>query len=465
MRSLLIRGASVVTEAGVQQEDLLIEGGVIAKIGRVEEIDRETETLDLAGKIVLPGGVDVHTHLDSQLNGAATADDFLSGSIAAVCGGTTTIIDFSPQGADLGLVDSLRAHRQRADGRAVIDYGLHQCVTNLRTGSLTELPQLVAEGATSVKAFMAYRGTLMLEDAELRELFVAAAQVKVKVCLHAEDGDAIDALATQMVHEGLTGARGHQLSRPPHTEVAAVRRALAMVEETGASVYFVHISTAEAVQAIAEARSQGLDVAAETCTHYLMLDEGVYDADDAIARGYIIAPPLRSTHHQNSLWSALHTEALSVVSSDHCPYCLEEKNSPQHDDFRTVPNGAPGIEHRMRLLYSEGVAKGRLSLPEFVRVTATNPARHFGIYPQKGVITVGADADLIILDPAGTTLVQQEKQHQQVDYTPYHDWELRGRIERVYARGELVVKDDKFVADIGRGRFLHRNSMEGSSNE
>jgi len=452
-----IIGGMVATEEGLQRADLLLENGVIADLAPAQAaVHGVGDVVDATGRLILPGGVDVHTHLDSHLNGAVTADDFRSGTIAAACGGTTTIIDFSPQIPGHTLHASLAAHRARAEGRAAIDYGLHQCVTDLEAGSLEELPGLLEAGVASVKAFMAYRGTLMLEDNSLRELFVAAAALGIQVCLHAEDGDAIDELATQHVSAGLTGAKGHHRSRPPKTEVDAVRRAIAMIRETGAAVYFVHISTAGAVREIARARAEGLDVMAETCTHYLVLDEEVYDQDEQVARGYIIAPPLRDAREREALWEALRTGALSVVSSDHCPYCLSEKNSPAHADFRTVPNGAPGIEHRMLVLYSHGVHAGRITIEEYVRLTAANPARRFGIYPQKGTIAVGSDADLVILDPAGHTVINQTNQHQRVDYSPYHDWKVHGRIERVYSKGVLVSQDGSFVGEVGRGRYLQR---------
>lgn len=461
MAKLLIKGGAIATEQGLRHEDILIDGDIITQIAAAIEPDETVdEVLDAEGRLVLPGGVDVHTHLDSQLNGAATADDFYSGTIAAASGGTTTIIDFSPQTRGQSLLASYAAHRSRADGRAVIDYGMHQCVTDLRGGSLEELPELLAEGVSSFKAFMAYRGTLMLEDDDLRALFTAATEIGAQVCLHAEDGDAIDALADQLAGEGQTGAKGHHLSRPPKTEVDAVRRAIGMIRETNASVYFVHISTGGAVAEITRARAEGLDVVAETCTHYLVLDEDLYDRKDSEARGYIIAPPLRDSSDRDALWQALRSGALTVVSSDHCPYCLSEKNSPAHLDFRTVPNGAPGIEHRMLLLYSAGVHSGRISIEDYVRLTSAGPARQFGIYPKKGVIAVGSDADLVILDEASTTVIRQDQQHQKVDYTPYHNWELQGRIERVYSRGNLVIEDGEFVGEQGRGEFLRRGAKE-----
>lgn len=458
MSKLLLQGGLVASDSGVARLDLLIsDGKVIARAPHISIEGEEVEIVDVTHRIVIPGGVDVHTHLDSRLNGANTADDFESGTKAAAAGGTTTIIDFAPQGGGQSLVESHEAHLGRAEGRAVIDYGLHQCVTDLEAGSLDELPELVARGVTSFKAFMAYRGTAMLEDPELKALFRASTALGAQVCLHAEDGDEIDQNAAELVSAGMTGAKGHHLSRPPHTEVNAVERALGMIKETGASVYFVHISTEAAATAVARAREEGLRVVAETCTHYLVLDESLYDQPDEIANGYIIAPPLRTDSEQAALWEGLKRGDLTVVSSDHCPYCLSEKNSPNHADFRQIPNGAPGIEHRMQLLYSEGVSRDRITLPEYVQLASTAPAKQFGLYPAKGALEVGSDADLVILNPQGETVVRQETQLQRVDYTPYDGWKLHGELERVYSRGELVISEGKYVGAEGRGRFLVRS--------
>lgn len=465
-RTLAFRGGTVVSPRGVEKADVLVTGGKISAVGDLpQQLPPETVEVDVTGRLVLPGGVDVHTHLDSPLNGATTADDFRTGSIAAACGGTTSIVDFSPQERGRTLGESLALHQERARGRSMIDYGMHQCLTDLDGGSVTEIQALSEQGVSSLKVFMAYRGTLMLTDDELREVFAEAARVGAQVCIHAEDGDEIDRLADQMVQYGQAGAKGHYLSRPPETEVSAVHRAIALAQESGVHIYFVHISTQGAVEAIAQARGEGRPVAGETCTHYLMLDPDVYDLEEEQARGYVIAPPLREEQHREALWQGLRDGHLSVVSSDHCPYCLSEKNARCHADFRQIPNGGPGIEHRMQILYSEGVAAGNLTLEQYVRITAEGPARQFGLYPRKGVLAVGADADLVILDPEGATLISASTQWQRVDYTPYEGWRLTGAVERVYSRGELLVLDGEFVAGVSdeapaRGRFLVRQVID-----
>lgn len=462
MNSLLIRAGTVVSPRGTELADVLVVDGVVRAVGELPEaLPDNTEVVDATGLLVLPGGVDVHTHLDSPLNGATTADDFETGSIAAACGGTTSIIDFSPQARGSSLVESLTLHQARAQDRSVIDYGMHQCVTDLAGGSVSELEALAERGVSSVKVFMAYRGTLMLEDHELHSVLTEAARLGMKVCIHAEDGDEIDRLAEDTVRRGETGAKGHYLSRPPHTEVSAVERAIGMAAEIGTQIYFVHISTAGAVEAIAQARARGQSVTGETCTHYLMLDSEVYDLQEEKARGYVIAPPLREEPHRAALWQGLRDGALSVVSSDHCPYCLSEKNAHEHKDFRQIPNGGPGIEHRMQVLYAHGVVGGNLSLEQYVQITAEAPAREFGLFPRKGVVAVGSDADLVLLQPSGSTLISAETQKQRVDYTPYEGWRLPGSVARVYANGELLVLSGEFVGSRSAGRFLSRPATTG----
>ncbi len=460
MTSTLFRGGTVVNADGSQRTDVLVVDEVVSAVGDLSSLTTDDiAVIDLAGKLLLPGGVDVHTHLDSGLNGPATADDFESGTVAAAVGGTTTIVDFAAQNRGQGLLDALELHADKARSKAVIDYGLHMCVSDLYDGALSDMRRVVDAGVTSFKTFMAYRGTLMLDDGELFDVLRTAGGLGAQVCVHAENGDVIDRLAADLVAQGRTGPKSHLLSRPPSTEVEAVRRAIAIAGMADAPVYFVHVSTQGAVDAIGEARHNSAAVAGETCTHYLTLDPALYDQPGFKAAEVVLTPPLREQHHRDALWRALRTGELSVVSSDHCPYCLVDKERYGAADFRLIPNGGPGIEHRMQVVYGRGVAAGLLTVERYVDLVAATPARQFGLYPRKGVIQPGSDADLVVLDSAGETRISVETQQQRMDYTPYDGWQLPGSFEAVYSRGELIVEGGRFVGQQGRGRFLRRDRV------
>ncbi|MDQ7908877.1 dihydropyrimidinase [Phytohabitans sp. ZYX-F-186] len=461
MTRTLFTGGTVVSATGSLRADVLVVDEAVAAVGNLSQLatTMDVDVVDVGGRLLLPGGVDVHTHLDSGLNGPKTADDFESGTIAAAAGGTTTLVDFAAQAPGLGLMDSLAAHADKARGKAVVDYGFHMCVSDLYDGAMADFADVVASGVTSFKVFMAYRGTLMLDDGQLFDVLRRAGSLGAQVCVHAENGDVIDRLAADLVAAGTTGPRGHLLSRPPKTEVEAVRRAIAIADMASAPIYLVHVSTAGAVEAVAAARRNGGAVAAETCTHYLTLDPEMYEAPGFEGGKVVLTPPLRSEEHRDALWDGLGLGDLSVVSSDHCPYCLVDKERYGKDDFRQIPNGGPGVEHRLPVLYGQGVATGRLGIERFVELTATAPAKQFGLYPRKGVIAAGSDADLVVLDPDGETRISADTQHQRMDYTPWEGWVLSGRITQVWSRGERIVEDGRYVGAPGRGRFLARSAV------
>ncbi|MCR5977837.1 dihydropyrimidinase [Gordonia jinghuaiqii] len=459
-RRILLRGGHVVDEQSITHVDVLIIDGAIAEIGQLGEI-ADAEIVDCTGKLVLPGGVDAHTHMDSKSFDPATSDDFYTGTRAAAVGGTTTIIDYSAQLPGLDVWDSVQSHAADAADKAVIDWGLHAQIARFDDTLPTQLGELARSGVTSVKTFMAYRGALMLNDGELFEVLRTAGSAGMQVCVHAENGDVIDVLARDLVNKGVTGPRGHLLSRPPETEAEAVSRAIRISRMADAPLYLVHLSTEESAQLVAEARREDWPITAETCTHYLTLGPELYDAPDFEGAKAVLTPPLREKHHHDALWSALDTGVLGIVSSDHCPYCFDGQKSLGRDDFRRIPNGGPGVEHRMIVTWSEGVASGRLTPNQFVKVTAAEPARQFGLYPRKGVLAPGSDADIVILDPEGTTSVSAENQVQNVDYTLWEGWSLTGRIDAVYSRGDLIAHDGVLTAEgdrAGRGRYLTRAS-------
>jgi dihydropyrimidinase len=460
MTYLMLTGGRVVNSGGSVDADVLVRDGKIEAIGNLSGLPiDDVERVDCSGRLLLPGGVDVHTHLDSPMMGTTTSDDFETGTRAAACGGTTTLVDFAMQGPGEKLLESLDKHRAKAQGRAAIDYGFHMCVTDLYDGAVDEFTEIMQTGVTSFKVFMAYRGTLMLHDGALFNVLRESGRIGGQVCVHAENGDVIDRLAADLVAAGKTGPGSHEISRPPSTEIEAVRRAIQIARMAESPIYFVHLSTEGAVEAVAEARSQDRAVAGETCTHYLTLDRSLYDAPGFEAAKVVLTPPLRTEEHRAALWRGLRAGTLGVVSSDHCPFCLEEKRRLGAADFRAIPNGGPGVEHRMIVMYAEGVRSNRISLEKFVDLTATAPARQFGLFPTKGAIVSGADADIVVLDPNGTTTISAQTQNQRMDYTPYEGWTLPGALEAVYSRGEEVARGGRYVGVGGRGRFLARSTL------
>lgn len=455
----LLSGGTVVNSAGTVTADVLIKDGKVEAVGHFDDFHIDgVETVDHQGCYLLPGGVDVHTHLDAPMMGTTTADDFASGTIAAACGGTTTIVDFAMQSSGQTLLDALTTHHAKAAGRAVIDYGFHLCVTDLYDGAVGEIPEIVGSGVSSFKVFMAYRGTLMLNDGEMFDVLRAARKAGGQVCVHAENGDVIDKLAADLIAAGKTGPGAHEIARPPATEVEAVQRAIRIARMADAPIYFVHLSTEGAVEALADARARDWAVAGETCTHYLSLDRSLYDQPGFEAAKVVVAPPLRTREHRDALWRGLRAGSLGVVSSDHCPFCMTQKRDHGVGDFRLVPNGGPGIEHRMLVLYSEGVAQSRITLEKFVDLTSTAPARQFGL-PTKGAIAPGFDADIAVLDPRKRTTISVTTQHQRTDYTPYDGWTIPGTVTAVYSRGELIAREGHYVGKPGRGQFITRQTV------
>jgi len=454
----LLVGATVVNSSGSVDADVLIKDAKIHAVGKLADLEIDgLERIDCQGRLLIPGGVDVHTHLDSPMMGTTTADDFESGTKAAACGGTTTIVDFAMQPRGARLTDALEAHHGKARGSAVIDYGFHMCVTDLYDGAVEEFAEITQSGVTSFKVFMAYRGSLMLHDGELFEVLRRSGSLGAQVCVHAENGDVIDRLSADLVAAGKIGPSSHEISRPPSTEVEAVRRAISISRMADAPLYFVHLSTEGAVEAVAEAQARDWPVSGETCTHYLTLDRSVYDQPGFESAKAVLTPPLRSAHHRDALWRGLRAGSLGVVSSDHCPFCFADKRRLGADDFRLIPNGGPGVEHRMILMYSEGVTQNRVRLEKYVDLTSAAPARQFGLV-NKGVIAPGFDADIVVLDPAGTTTISAETQNQRLDYTLYEGWKLNGAIESVYSRGDLVARDGTYVGQNGRGQFIARTT-------
>ena len=455
----LIRHGTVVTPAGASVADVLIDGERIAAVG--PQLAAADAVYDATGKYVIPGGIDVHTHLDMPLGDTVTADDFASGTVAAAFGGTTAVVDFAVQTRGRPMREAWETWMRKAEGRAAIDYGFHMIVTDLAPDGLEEMDALVAEGVTTFKLFMAYPGRLMVDDATIFRALRRAADNGGMVLMHAENGGVIEELVARARAEGHTAPRYHALTRPARTEAEATHRALALAELAGAPVYIVHVSCAEAVEEVAAARARGAHAWAETCPQYLFLSDECYDAPGFEGAKYVMSPPLRPKAGQERLWRAQASDELQVVATDHCPFRMKDQKTIGRNDFSKIPGGAPGIETRMSLLYDGGVRSGRISLGRFVELTATNPAKLFGLYPRKGVIAAGSDADVVVWDPEKEVTWSAATHHMRVDYNPYEGRTVKGAAEAVWSRGRRVIEDGTFVGRAGAGQFLKRAPREG----
>jgi dihydropyrimidinase len=455
MRTLITNG-TVVTATDTVRADVLVEGERIVAVGPSLEVPAD-RTIDAADRLVLPGGIDVHTHLDTPYLDTSSSDDFESGTIAAALGGTTSIIDFATQFPGQTLHHARDTWMKKAEGRAVVDYGFHMIVTELDAGIEREMDDLVRDGITSFKVFMAYPGRLMLSDENILRALRRSGENGATICVHAEDGPAIDALVRQALAAGHTAPRYHALTRPPSTEADATRRAIALAVHARTPIYIVHVSAAAALTAIAGARERGVPVLAETCPQYLLLSEECYNGPGFEGAKYVMSPPLRAKENQAPLWRGLVSGDLQVVATDHCPFTLAQKEMGR-DDFSKIPNGAPGIETRMSLVYDGGVREGRFSLNRFVDVTSTSPAKIFGLFPRKGTVAAGSDADLVVFDPHARAVLSARTHHMRVDYNPYEGREVVGVTDTVLSRGHVIVDHGRFVGRAGCGTFLPRKA-------
>lgn len=454
--SVVVRGGRIATACADFVGDILIDGDTIAAIGSFPDVD--AEVIDASGKLVLPGGVDPHTHLDAPLKGTMTADDFESGTIAAAIGGTTSIIDFPVQEKGQDPRVSHEEWAGRAEGKAVVDWGLHQVIVDLPDEYFPALDDLIANGSPSFKMFMAYPGARMVDDATIFKAMRRTADNGGFVLMHCENGPVIDLLEKEALAAGHTGPEYSAVTRPPVTESEATGRAIALAELAGVPVYVVHLAAAQALTAVAAARERGLPVFAETCPHYLLLTEDVLKEPDFGGSKYVMCPPLRTPWHQERLWDGLRTNDLQVVSTDHTPFRFADQKQLGRDNFPKIPNGVPGLEWRTTLLYHFGVREGRIGLNRFVDLISTTPAKLFGCYPRKGEIAPGSDADLVIFDPQRETTLTAASQASRSDYNPYEGWTVRGAVDTVLLRGELIVEGGRFVGRRGQGRFLRRGA-------
>jgi len=456
---ILIKNGKVVSAAGTVVADVLVEGEKIVRVAAGIDAAGH-EVVDAAGLLVLPGGIDVHTHLDMPFGGTVSSDDYESGTRAAAIGGTTTVIDFAVQSRGHSMTEAYKTWRAKSEGKACIDYALHMSVTDLGPNDvwLDDVDRMVAEGITSFKIFMAYPNSMMVNDATIFKLMQRTAKLGAVVCVHAENGTVIDVIVEQALAAGKTGPLNHALTRPALAEAEAVHRVVAISEIAGgARVYIVHVSCEESMREVAAARARGANVTAETCIQYLVLsiedDMGRPGFEDA---KMVFTPPLRERKNQAPLWGGLVDDVLQVVSTDHCPFRFADQKTMGLGNFTKIPNGGPGIENRMQLTFDHGVNAGRISLERFVEITAETPAKIFGMYPRKGIIAAGSDADIVLWDPAAKYTIKAATQNMHTDYSIYEGFEGAGNVRAVYSRGERVVEDGRFIGRVGRGEYLRR---------
>ncbi|WP_019241605.1 MULTISPECIES: dihydropyrimidinase [Bacillus] len=452
----LIKNGTIVTATDTFRGDLLIIDGKINSIG-VQLSDTDAEVIDAKGCYILPGGVDPHTHLEMPFGGTVTKDDFEYGTIAAAFGGTTTIIDFCLTDKGVPLKDSIQTWHEKAKGKAVIDYGFHLMIGEINEKVLNELPQVLEEdGISSFKVFMAYKNVLQADDETLFKTLIAAKELGALVMVHAENGDVIDYLTKKALANGQTEPIYHALTRPPELEGEATGRAAQLTALADSQLYVVHVSCGDAVEKIAEARNKGINVWGETCPQYLTLDITALEKPEFEGAKYVWSPPLREKKHQEILWNALKSGQLQTIGSDQCSFDFNGQKDLGKDDFSKIPNGGPMIEDRVSILFSEGVKKGRISLNQFVDIIATRSAKLFGLFPQKGTLAIGSDADIVIFDPNVERVISAKTHHMAVDYNAFEGLKITGEPISVLIRGEFVVRDKKFVGNLGSGKFLKR---------
>ncbi len=455
---ILVKNGHIFTAVDSYVADILVDDGKVRTIGIDLAADAD-KTIDATGKYVIPGGIDPHTHLDFPFGGTVSSDDFLTGTIAAAYGGTTSIVDFAVQQRGHALSQALEMWHQKAEGKAAIDYGFHMIILDLPQSRLPELDDMVRQGVTSFKMFMAYLGAVMVDDSTIFRTMVSAADNGAFICLHAEHGHMIDVLVKDALAKGHTGPEFHAITRPPTTEAEATHRAIRMAEVAGAPVYFVHLSCDEALQEVQAARARQKYVYAETCPHYLTLDNSMYEQQGFEGAKYVLTPPLRDHRHQAKLWNGLRRNDLQVVSTDHCAFRFSDQKTMGKDDFSKIPNGGPGIENRLSLLYTHGVVPGLLDMNRLVEVFSTTPARLFGLFPRKGTIAVGSDADIVVFDPDEETVISAQTHHMNVDYNLYEGMKVRGVPQVVLANGEAIIEDGQYTGTPGSGRFLKRSAL------
>ncbi len=462
MKGLVVEGGTVVTATGASPIDVYCEGGRVRALferGAAPALP-DARRVDATGKLVLPGGIDVHTHMEMPFGGSFSSDTFFTGTAAAAYGGTTTIVDFAVQPRGGSAREGLETWMKRAEGHCAIDFGFHVILSDVTEPVLEEMDGLVSDGVTSFKLFMAYPGVFYSDDGKILSAMQRAADAGAMVMMHAENGLAIDVLVAQALASGRGEPKMHGETRPSVLEGEATHRAIVLAGVARCPLYVVHLSAKEALFEVATARDEGRKVFAETCPQYLFLDAELMDAPGTEGAKYVCSPPIRAKEHHEALWRGLATDDLSVVSTDHCPFCMKDQKELGRGDFTKTPNGLPGVEHRMDLVF-QGVVDERITLARFVELTSTTPARLFGLYPKKGSLLPGADADIVVYDPTRTHTLSVATHHMAVDYSAYEGLEVTGGVDTVVSRGEVVVDHGAFKGRDGHGRFVPRAPFGG----
>ncbi len=457
--SLLIKNGRIITASDDYIADIFIEDDKITTIGKSIDIKAD-QTIDASNKIIIPGGIDPHVHLDMPFMGTSSSDNYETGTAAALFGGTTMVIDFILQTQGKSLHDALKEWQGRSNGNALGDYSFHMAVTDFNENTKAEIKDMIEnEGITSFKTFMAYKGALMIDDRQMVGLMNEVKQQGGMVTVHATNGDMIDFLVAKNRAEGNLSPLYHYLSQPEITEAEATGRFADMAFYTGCPAYVVHMTCEGALNHIRAVGKRNQKVFVETCIQYLVLDASLYDKGFESAK-WVMSPPLREKKDQESLWAGINQGTVQIVATDHCPFMWEQKKMGEHD-FSKIPNGHPAIENRMELLFSEGVNKGRISLNKYVEVTSTNVAKIFGMFPQKGCIAVGSDADLVIIDPEEKHTLSAKTHHMNVDYSGYEGMDLKGKVKTTILRGQVAIDDNKLLIKKGYGKFVKRNKITG----
>ena len=461
--SVLIKNGRVITAVDDYMGDVYIENETVSLIGKNLEVEAD-EVIDASGKYLFPGGLDPHTHLDMPFGGTTSADDFETGTRAAAHGGTTTLIDFAIQTKGHSTLEALDTWHAKADGKTAIDYGFHMIVTDLEDNRVHEMKMLADAGVTSYKLFMAYPGVLYVDDGTIYRAMRQAGENGTVVCMHAENGIVIDEIVKIALAEGKTEPKYHAMTRPTRMEAEGVHRAISIAEVAQVPVYIVHLSSSDALEQVMLARNRGVHAFAETCPQYLFLDHSYYEQEGFEGAKYVMTPALREKWNQDELWKGLRFGDLQSISTDHCPFCFKDQKILGINDFSKIPNGGPGVENRMSLVYNGGVNSGRISLNKFVELTSTAAAKTFGLFPKKGTIAVGSDADIVIFDPHRKETISINNactHHMRVDYNAYEGFEVTGFTETVLSRGNVIIKDCEYVGQKGDGRFLKRGLYGG----
>lgn len=453
--ALLIKNGTIVTAESISQKDILIEEDKISRIEPNIFIDG-IEMIDADGKYVIPGGVDVHTHLDMPLGNIVSRDDFETGTRAAAFGGTTTIIDYATQTRGMRMQEALDIWHRKAAGKSSIDYGFHMIVTELGNSFDKDIKEMIHEGVTSFKLFMAYPGSLMVDDETIFQALKISGKHGGLICLHAEDGKDIDLRVKLALAAGNISPKYHALTRPPSTEAIAVKRAIALAAKARVPLYIVHVSSSDALKEIEQGKQMNLPVLGETCPQYLFLSIDDIDKPNFEGAKYVFTPPVRERYHQDLLWEGLKSNSLDAVATDHCPFNFLGDKELGHDNFTKIPNGGPGIENRLHLLFEGGVNKKRISLNRWVDLVSTRPAKIFGLFPRKGTIAVGSDADIVIWDPTKEHRISAHTHHMRVDYNMYEGTKIMGDVTTVLLRGKIIIQDGLWKGNLKQGTFLTR---------